>query len=609
MKIGIDLRRLAPTDTGPAAWVRDALGALFERDNANTYVLFHTVFNYHLFVDRPNVSRRTLSAPRFPAELQDQVTYDGDFDLVVRTTVEDALAALPLARQIICVADGPAGAGPERLDAGRVTARRNLHACLTGAGAVAVPTDALCEQLAADPWTRTDVFAVPAEPVAAAGALLGAFARVLDRATRPAVRVETPPTVSIVTPSFNQGAYIKQTIESVLAQDYPHIDYRVIDGGSDDDTVAVLKSYGDRVKWVSEKDRGQTHAINKGMAQAAGEVRTYLNSDDLLRPGAVGRVVEHFRARPGCDLVYGRDAMIDASGRYLNMYPTAEYSFDRLVENCCISQPAAFWRKRIADRVGPFDESLQLVMDYDYWLRVDRAAGAMEHIPDVLAHTRIHQQSKSSGGGKAESHQRKFYQELFDVSRRHAGYVSSHHINLWLYTTVFNRRPWTRRYQGHILHACQGWHHLRYRVGLSRWRALRALRDGWPRGLPRLLVGHLLGLLDPRRLARRAGPEPVRLEPDLWLGPELTVAHPGGPLYLAGVPARDSVLRVFRGASEVAAVPLRCDEPIEVNVEVPPGPPGTPLRLVFSDAEALPDGRIAAFKLRGTTLFSERDVA
>lgn len=98
--------------------------------------------------------------------------------------------------------------------------------------------------------------------------------------------------------------------------------------------------------------------------------------------------------------MYGRDALIDADGGYLGMYPTADYSFETLVDCCCISQPATFWRKRLSDRIGPFDESLQLVMDYEYWLRADRAGGDIEHISDVLASTRMHRQTKTSGSGR-----------------------------------------------------------------------------------------------------------------------------------------------------------------------------------------------------------------
>jgi glycosyltransferase involved in cell wall biosynthesis len=438
-----------------------------------------------------------------------------------------------------------------------------------------------------------------------AAALAAAFARVAGRAARPAaVSVTTPPVVSIVTPSFNQGAFIGRTIDSVLSQDYPHIDHRVIDGGSTDDTLAVLKGYGDRVAWVSEADRGQAHAINKGMAQARGAIRTYLNSDDLLRPGAVSRVVEHFRARPTCDLVYGRDALIDADGRYLGMYPTAEYSFEALVERCCISQPAAFWRARVAARVGPFDESLALVMDYEYWLRADRAGARIEHIPDVLAHTRIHRQTKTSGGGQPTRFHERFYRELFAASLRHAGYVGAPYVHAWLQAAVFNAHPWALRYEDLITRVVQAWYHNRYRCGLGRRRAAVAILKAERKFLAPYLRRQVAAL-NPRTWSRPA-PTRLRLAPDLWLGPELVLSHAGGPVHLAGIPACDSVLRVSRGGAELAVLELRANEPAELCVEVPgPGP----LRLAFSAAEPLPDGRRVSFKLHGTTLFTESDAA
>ncbi len=435
-------------------------------------------------------------------------------------------------------------------------------------------------------------------------ALLAAFDRVAERAAAPLrVRVETPPVVSVVTPSFNQGAFIRQTIDSVLSQDYPHIDFRIVDGGSTDDTVSILKSYGDRVQWVSEKDRGQTHAINKGMAQAKGDVLTYLNSDDLLRPGAVKRVVEHFRDRPSCDLVYGRDALIDAEGKYLSMYPTQEYSFDRLVDCCCISQPAAFWRKRLACRVGPFDESLQLIMDYDYWLRADRAGGVLEHIPDILAHTRIHRQTKTSGSGDPTSFGTKFSRELFASSIRHAGYVSSRYVHLWLYAVVFPKRPWLLRYEDLVVRAVQTWYHNRYRIGRKPMRAAVSVLANERRYVMPFLKRQL-SALNPRSW-KQPQPMSLKLGVDLWLGPDLEVPHAGGMVRLAGVPARDGVLNVFHGSDKLTAVSLRADEPAEVCLEAPPGP----LRLAFSDSEQLPDGRRVAFRLHGTTLFTERDAA
>jgi glycosyltransferase involved in cell wall biosynthesis len=788
MKIGIDLRWIVFGETGGLTqWLHGTLTALFACRDPRTYVLFHTVFNYHLFPKVPaNVSRRTLPAPRYYEELQDQVAFEGDFDLILRYYPFGVIDRFPLNRQIVCVPDCQHEAFPEFFDPVNLRERRQaFNAYQTQGGAIATLTEFSRRELLADPWTTIDdVFLmqpgvpeglgatpageltsaeralVPARPfflysaniwphknhrrivrafelfrrthpdyelvftghpagwdalarechelpirhlgyvslrllaelqrkavalahlslyegfgiplleafatgtpvvcgdrtampevagdaavtcdptsveaMAAAlarvaddalfraqlrergkrrladfswergaAALAAAFERVAARATRPVcVRVTTPPVVSIVTPSFNQGQFIRQTIDSVLVQDYPHIDYRVVDGGSADDTVPILKSYGGRVKWVSEKDRGQTHAINKGMAEACGTVRAYLNSDDLLRPGAVSRVVEHFREHPGCDLVYGRDALIDAHGRYLGMYPTKEYSFDTLVDCCCISQPAAFWRARLTQRIGPFDESLGLVMDYEYWLRADRAGGKIEHIPDVLAHTRMHRQTKTSGSGKPKTFHERFYRELFAVSMKHAGYVSSKYVFSWLDAAVFNAHPWTRRYEDLLTRVVQTWYHNRYRCQKKSWRAaVSVLANERRYVLP--FLRRQVPALNPRNWFRSPPPQ-VKLAGDLWLGPEAVLPHAGGPVRLAGVPARDVVLRIYRGTDEVVAVKLRENEPTDVCVDIPGA---GPLRLTFSDSELLPDGRRVSFKLHGTTLFGERAVA
>lgn len=587
MKIGIDLRRVALGATDePSRWLRDTLTALLARDK-HTYVLFHTVFNFHLFPTAgPNVTRRTLSAPRYYDELQDQLSYEADFDLLLRASPDGVLDRLPLEKQLAFVSTFP----PE---AAARTAVRAYQSCAT---ALAVPDESVRAALRADPWTSADVFVASADDPGAAADALGAA---LARTGAPRVRVTTPPVVSIVTPSFNQGAFIRQTIDSVLQQDYPHIDYRVIDGGSTDDTVAVLRSYGERVAWVSEKDRGQADAINKGMAQARGEIRAYLNSDDLLRPGAVRRVVEHFEKRPACDLVYGRDALIDTGGRFLSMFPTAEYSLETLADCCCISQPAAFWRKRLADTIGPFDAALHLVMDYDYWLRAGAAGMVLEHIPDVLAHTRMHRQTKTSGGAPG-AHRDRFYRELFDVCLRRVGYVSSRYVHAWLFASVFHARPWTRRYEDLIVRAVQTWYHNRYRCKKKPWRALLSVLNN-ERSYVLPFVRRQCAALNPLSWFRAAVPERAELAPDLWLGPEVALPHTGGPVRLTGVPARDAVLRVYHEKDEVAAVQLKADEPADVCVDVP----GGPLRITFSDSEVLPDGRRVSFKLHGTTLFDE----
>ncbi|MBM3982108.1 MAG: glycosyltransferase [Planctomycetes bacterium] len=618
MKIGIDLRRLAfgaSDDRTP--WLHGALSALLARDPANEYVLFHTVYNYHLFPDaRPNVTRYTLAVGQYYKELEDRVVFEGDYDVLIRCAPADGGDTYPLARQIVCLTGLAHEAHPERYAPAELRRLRSEHhPYQTRAGAVAVPTEAARQEVCADPWTTTnDVFVVPpatgAEPSwdRAADALAAALARVADRAaTR--VRVTDPPVVSIVTPSYNQGAFVRRTIDSVLGQDYPHIDYQVIDGGSTDGTLDVLKSYGPRLNWVSEKDRGQTHAINKGMARATGSIRAYLNSDDLLRPGAVRRVVEHFADRPNCDLVYGRDAFVDAGDRYLMMYPTAPYSFEALTGCCCISQPATFWRARLAARLGPFDENLKLVMDYDYWLRAACAGAAIEHIPDVLAHTRLHRDTKTNGAGDGavDTFPERFYRELFDVCVRNVGYVSMTYVDAWVTTTLFHPRPWSRQFHGLLIRAAQKWHHNRVRCRLPRWRAAAALlKTEFP--YFRRFVGRQLDALKPWKwFAARPAPKPrVGLGPDLWLEPELELPAASGPILLSGVPARDGELLVYRGGAEVARVPLEGDKPAEVRVDAP----GTgPLRLAFSGTAPTADGRRVAFKLHGTTLFTEAEAA
>jgi len=223
------------------------------------------------------------------------------------------------------------------------------------------------------------------------------------------------PLVSVVTPSFNQGRFLRRTIDSVLGQDYPHIEYVVIDGGSTDGSADILRSHGERFRWVSEADRGQSDAINKGFARCSGTIRAYLNSDDVLLPGAIGIAVEHFRRHPNWDLLYGNAYHIDADDRTLGRYPTAHYALTRLVENCFICQPAAFWRTSIAARVGPFDADMHYAMDLDYWLRIDRAGGCIAHVAEALACSRVYPETKTLSGRE------RVYREIFETCRRHAG--------------------------------------------------------------------------------------------------------------------------------------------------------------------------------------------
>lgn len=208
------------------------------------------------------------------------------------------------------------------------------------------------------------------------------------------------PLVSIVTPSYNQGRFIGETIESVLTQDYPRIEYRVVDGGSDDNTLDVLRSFGDRVQWVSEPDRGQSHAINKGMNRATGEVVTWLCSDDVLHPGAVRRGVEALAVNPEAALVFGDADYIDATGRHVLTYEGWPFSLEQVLESARnpVSQAASFIRAGHWNTVGGLREELHALMDLDLWLRLALRA-PLVYVPETWASARLHPLSKSVGGG------------------------------------------------------------------------------------------------------------------------------------------------------------------------------------------------------------------
>jgi glycosyltransferase involved in cell wall biosynthesis len=208
--------------------------------------------------------------------------------------------------------------------------------------------------------------------------------------------------VTIVTPSYHQGPFLEEAIRSVIEQDYPGIEYIVMDGGSQDNSFAVLQKYsGSITYWESLPDRGQAHAINKGLARATGELVGWLNTDDRLKPGAVQRAVDVFEREPLVDVVYGRVERIDVAGRKI---PTPELPKDQIefgpdtaLEGCLVNQPGCFWRRAIGERVGGLDEALRYVMDYDYWLRILRARGRFWRLPAVQAEFRISRDSKTVG--------------------------------------------------------------------------------------------------------------------------------------------------------------------------------------------------------------------
>jgi len=206
------------------------------------------------------------------------------------------------------------------------------------------------------------------------------------------------PLISVVTPSFQQGRFLRATLDSVLTQDYRNVEVLVTDGGSTDETLDVLRSYADpRLRWVSEADRGQTHAINKGMQQARGEILSYLNSDDVLEPGILSLVARHFDDHPDAAMVYGDNHRIDTSGRNLQQPIYGQpYDLVRYVtKRQKISQPGTFWRREVMARIGLFDETFPYLMDKDYFFRVGLAGFRVDYLPLFTASFRLHEQSKT----------------------------------------------------------------------------------------------------------------------------------------------------------------------------------------------------------------------
>jgi glycosyltransferase involved in cell wall biosynthesis len=204
------------------------------------------------------------------------------------------------------------------------------------------------------------------------------------------------PLVSIVTPSFNQAPYLEAAIRSVLEQDYPDIEYIVVDGGSSDGSLEVIRRYADRLAWwVSEADNGQTDALNKGFARAKGEILAWLNSDDTYQPGAVAEAVAFLRGRPEVGLVYGDANFIDENGELIGRFPAAQTDYRRLRRGYVhIPQQAAFFRADMWRKVGPLDPSFYFAMDYDLWVRI-AALAPVQYTPRTWANFRLHTQGKT----------------------------------------------------------------------------------------------------------------------------------------------------------------------------------------------------------------------
>ena len=201
--------------------------------------------------------------------------------------------------------------------------------------------------------------------------------------------------ISIITPSFNQAAYLEQTIQSVLNQDYPHIEYIVIDGGSTDASVAIIKKYADKLAyWVSEKDRGQADAINKGFARATGDIVAWLNSDDYYLAGTISAAVKVFEEHPDLVLVYGNMLAVDGHGKTFNTLTYKQLTLEDLLCFQIIGQPAVFMRRSALQAAGELDPVFHFMLDHHLWIRIAQR-GQILHVNQTWAAARYHAEAKN----------------------------------------------------------------------------------------------------------------------------------------------------------------------------------------------------------------------
>ena len=219
------------------------------------------------------------------------------------------------------------------------------------------------------------------------------------------------PTLSVITPSLNQDRFIERSIRSVLLQGIPDLEYVICDGGSSDETIQILKGYRDKLKWKSEPDRGQAHAVNKGISQTNGDIICWINSDDVYYAGTLQTVQRVFRDNPATFALYGKADHIDEEDNVIEAYPTEPWNYHRLADVCFLCQPAVFFRRDLVRRFGALDETLQYCMDYELWLRYGKHI-RFQYLEQKLAGSRMHSSNKTS------SQRRAVHDETSEMLRR-----------------------------------------------------------------------------------------------------------------------------------------------------------------------------------------------
>lgn len=205
------------------------------------------------------------------------------------------------------------------------------------------------------------------------------------------------PKISIITPSYNQGKFIEQTIQSVLSQNYPNLEYIIIDGGSTDNTLEIIKKYEDKIAyWVSEPDNGQADAINKGLERATGEIVNWLNSDDILLPNALNTIVEEFTNNPYASFIYGDTNQINENGEIIYTVKVVNFKKNVLLYGRILGvQPSIFFRKNVWKKLGFLDEKYKFCMDIEYWIRAAMNNLVFSPVYKTIASNRFHPYTKT----------------------------------------------------------------------------------------------------------------------------------------------------------------------------------------------------------------------
>jgi len=295
------------------------------------------------------------------------------------------------------------------------------------------------------------------------------------------------PLVTVVTPSYNMREFLEHTIQSVLSQDYPNIDYIVMDGGSSDGTVELLEKYSGRLRYWSGPDRGAAAAINEGFRRSSGEICGWLSADDTYLPGAVSKAVERLVVSNDIDVVYGDGDWVDRAGRFIGKYPTLDYNADRFGKECFICQPATFFRRAAFDRAGGLDPALRSAFDYDLWVRLSRQA-RFERVPVTLATSRMHDTNKSL------QHRSQMFKESISILQRYFGYVPFQWVFGYTCYLVDGRDQFTRPIAPSFLKYCCS---LPVGCWYNRSHPIRFVRE-WLR-IARSNVIRLLGLAQVRQ--------------------------------------------------------------------------------------------------------------